>query len=366
MPSAASGILPSQSLRQAIQDGGISMAAPAEPGQIQPASLDLRLGDVAYRVAASFLPARGRGVDNRIQDLAQYEVPLADGAVLEKGAIYIIPLMEGLALPQDWSAIANPKSSTGRLDILSRVLTDGGSAFDHIRAGYRGPLWVEVSPRAFSIRVRRGSRLVQLRIKQGVAGARAQAHPLAVLHGARPPEDATAPPLPFSVDVVGSGPGSLIGYRAKKHAGLIDIDRPRHYRWQEYWEPVHAVAGRGLVLDPEDFYILASKEMIAVAADHAAEMVAYDTLVGEFRVHYAGFFDPGFGLGPRGERAGARAVLEVRSHEVPFLVDDGQIVGHLIYEPLLAEPDLLYGRDIGSNYQAQGLALAKQFIPPEG
>lgn len=359
------GVLPSQALRAAISSSEIQSHRAIDPTQVQPASLDLRLSDVAYRVNASFLPGPKFTVNQKLERLAMHSFSLADGAILERGCVYIIPLQERLRLRSRTSAMANPKSSVGRLDVFARVITDNGVRFDSIEERYSGPLYVEIAPRTFSIKVREGSRLVQLRIRRGSPPASEQFHK--DLHEEF--KNVSGPDAPgtmgrslaFTVDVKGSGIDSIIGYRAKKFSGLIDIDQVAAYDPQDYWEPVRSRNGRGLVLDPEDFYILASKESVVVPPDCAAEMLAYDTLVGEFRVHYAGFFDPGFGHESTGGH-GTRAVLEVRSHEVPFLVEDGQIVGRLAYERLAAAPDTLYGAGVGS-YQKQGLALAKHFKP---
>lgn len=342
-PDAAPGILPSQALRRALDRGWIAGSPPVEDGQVQPASLDLRLGARAWRVRASLLPGRST-VAEKIARHALYEIRLdaGDGAVLEQDCVYIVELAERLALPDDVSALANPKSSTGRLDVFARVITDRGTEFDQVRPGYEGPLHVEIAPRSFPIRVRPGSRLAQLRLRRGAPDGH--------------PGDGR---IPFTVDLVGQGDGALIGYKARTGAGLIDVDRVAAYPWSDFWEPVHA-SPDGIVLEPNDFYILASKEAVAVPADHAAEMLAYDTLVGEFRVHYAGFFDPGFGIAEAGGQ-GSRAVLEVRARDVPFVVEDGQVVGRLVYERLAERPDRLYGQGIRSNYQGQGLQLAKQF-----
>jgi dCTP deaminase len=363
--TAGTGVLPSQALRAAINAHEIQAALPIEASQVQPASLDLRLGAKAYRVASSFLPGAKRTVAERLDELALYEMTLGDGAVLERGAVYIVPLEERVRLKWRTSATANPKSSIGRLDIFARVITDRGARFDRIEEGYEGPLYVELAPRSFSIEVRRGSRLVQLRLRRGSPPVSARFHKqLQADYGLVAGDDPLAPDregVPFTVDVKGRGDGSVIGYRARRHAGLVDVDRVGAYDPRDFWEPVHAREGQGVLLEPEHFYILASRESVVVPPHVAAEMVAYDTTVGEFRVHYAGFFDPGFGCDETGG-SGTRAVLEVRSHEVPFLIEDGQIVGRLTYERLAAAPDRLYGQGVGS-YQKQGLQLAKHFKP---
>jgi dCTP deaminase len=341
--------------------GGILPSVDFAPDQIQPASLDLRLGDVAYRVRASFLPGSST-VAKRIDELKLHEVALGDGAVLETGCVYIVPLLESLALPNDISAAANPKSSTGRLDVFTRVIADEIRGFDRIAGGYHGPLYAEISPRTFPVLVREGSRLSQIRFRHG--GALLDAAALRELHARQRLVDAdqadVGEGVAVGVDLSGIGPGGLVGYRAKRHTGLIDVERRAGYTVLDFWEPMQARPDKTLILDPNEFYILASKEAVQVPPDYAAEMVPFDPLVGEFRVHYAGFFDPGFGYAGAGGK-GARAVLEVRSREVPFILEHGQIVGRLVYEKMLARPDTLYGQGIGSNYQAQSLKLSKHF-----
>ncbi len=353
------GILPDRLIHALAQQRGITAAQPFVPGQVQPASLDLRLGDIAYRVRASFLPGPGTPVKERIAELTLHQIRLRDGAVLETGCVYIVPLMESLALPPDIAASANPKSSTGRLDVFTRVIADGTRGFDRVEAGYHGPLYAEISPRTFPVLVRTGSRLSQIRFRHGAATLDATA--LRELHAAERLVDDdhadVSDGIAVGVDLGGLGP--LVGYRAKRHTGLIDVDQRAAYDAMEFWEPITARSNT-LILDPDEFYILASKEAVQVPPNYAAEMVPFDPLVGEFRVHYAGFFDPGFGYAGAGGQ-GARAVLEVRSREVPFILEHGQIVGRLIYEHMLARPDQLYGEGIGSNYQAQSLKLSKHF-----
>ncbi len=354
------GILPDRMIAALADAGGIIAATEFADDQIQPASLDLRLGEVAYRVRASFLPGPGATVAERIDDLKLHEIALGDGAVLETGCVYIVPLQEGMALPADIAAVANPKSSTGRLDVFTRVIADQTRGFDHIEAGYHGPLYAEISPRTFPILVREGSRLSQIRFRRGSAILNPEA--LGVLHARESlvddPDAEVSDGVSVGVDLAGFG--GLVGYRAKRHTGLIDVDRRGGYEVAEFWETIAARRERNLILDPDEFYILASKEAVQVPPDTAAEMVPFDPLVGEFRVHYAGFFDPGFGYAGAGGR-GARAVLEVRSREVPFILEHGQTVGRLVYEKMLARPDQLYGQGIGSNYQAQSLKLSKHF-----
>ena len=357
------------------EQGGIHAAYPFAAGQIQPASLDLRLGAIAYRVRASFLPGPGTPVARRISELKLHEFALTEGAVLETGCVYIVPLIERLALPADIAAATNPKSSTGRLDVFTRVIADETRGFDRIEAGYCGPLYAEISPKTFPVLVREGSRLSQLRLRRGDAVL--DAGTLRALHARERlvdrAEAVMGEGVAVSVDLsgavsdtnslspaAGAKANGIVGYRAKRHTAVIEVERRAAYDVADFWEPIAARGDKNLILDPGEFYILASTEAVQVPPDYAAEMVPFDPLVGEFRVHYAGFFDPGFGYAGAGG-LGSRAVLEVRSREVPFILEHGQIVGRLVYEKMLARPDHLYGSGIGSNYQAQGLKLSKHF-----
>ena len=365
-PPHGTGVLPYQAIQALVRDGEIAASDSIAATQVQPASIDLRLGYTAHRVRASFLPGETRTVADMLAQFSMHSLDLSDDAVLEKGCVYIVPLMESLDLSPRISGLANPKSSAGRLDIFTRLITDGATQFDRVPAGFRGPLFAEISPRAFSIVVRAGSRLNQLRLRRGEPAHSDRA--LYRLHQEQRLVDRdleqsdVVKGLPLRVDLRGEERSGPMGFRAKKHTDLIDFDKPDHYDPADFWDPIFAERWSGLILNPGDFYILASKEAVTVPPDQAAEMVAYDTLVGEFRVHYAGFFDPGFGHEDAGA-TGTRAVLEVRSHEVPFLVEDGQTVGRLLYERLTDRPDRIYGADIGSSYQRQGLALSKHFKP---
>jgi dCTP deaminase len=363
------GILPDRLLTALADAGGIKAHYPFAPGQVQPASLDLRLGSIAYRVRASFLPGPGTTVADRLIELKLHEFSLTGGAVLETGCVYIVPLIERLALPADIAGFTNPKSSTGRLDVFTRVIADETRGFDRVAAGYSGPLYAEISPKTFPVLVREGSRLSQLRLRRGDAVLGAEE--LRALHARERLVDRTEAVMgdgvAVSIDLSGAekgkssaNGGGIVGYRAKRHTAVIEVERRAAYDAAEFWEPIAARADNSLILDPDEFYILASNEAVQVPPDYAAEMVPFDPLVGEFRVHYAGFFDPGFGYAGAGG-LGSRAVLEVRSREVPFILEHGQIVGRLVYEKMLARPDQLYGTGIGSNYQAQGLKLSKHF-----
>ncbi len=369
------GILPDRMIAALAEQGAIRANYPFAPGQIQPASLDLRLGAIAYRVRASFLPGPGATVARRIAELKLHEFSLSQGAVLETACVYIVPLIESLALPADIAAASNPKSSTGRLDVFTRVIADETRGFDRVAPGYCGPLYAEISPKTFPVLVREGSRLSQLRLRRGDAGLSAE--DLRALHARERlvdrAEAVMGDAVAVSIDLSGTGPhsnppqqagegkaGGIVGYRAKRHTAVIEVERRAAYEIADFWEPIAARPDQSLILDPDEFYILASTEAVQVPPDFAAEMVPFDPLVGEFRVHYAGFFDPGFGYAGAGG-LGSRAVLEVRSREVPFILEHGQIVGRLVYEKMLARPDRLYGSGIGSNYQAQGLKLSKHF-----
>ncbi|MGY6549721.1 MAG: 2'-deoxycytidine 5'-triphosphate deaminase [Roseinatronobacter sp.] len=353
------GVLPAQHLRALIAQGAVAADPPIETGQIQPASLDLRLGARAFRVRASFLAGKGRSVATRLADLEMHQMDLSAGAVLEKGCVYVVPLMERLALPEGLQAVTNAKSSTGRLDLLTRVITDDGTEFDRVGDGYHGPLYAEICPRSFSVLVRPGMRLNQIRFRRGQAVL--SDTELLALHAAEglvPGTPLISAGLGFSVDLR-PAQGTLVGYRAKPHTSVIDLDQIGAYDARAFWEELHSQDG-SLILDPGAFYILVSREAVHIPPDYAAEMAPYLAMVGEFRVHYAGFFDPGFGHAAAGG-SGARGVLEVRCHEAPFMLEHGQIVGRLVYERMAERPEALYGAGIASNYQGQGLKLSKHF-----
>lgn len=332
------GILPCQSIELLIANGAISTDTPFDLDQVQPASLDLRLSDQAWRVRASFLPGK-RKVEDRISDVAMHAIDLSSGYVMEKGCVYIARLQERLSLPKGLIARANPKSSTGRVDVFVRLLTDRGGSFDDVDEGYEGPLYLEIAPQTFSILVRPGTRLNQLRLKAG-----------------EPPKLETRS---VGVDLTGAD-GGIVGFRGRRHAGVVDLDHIDGHDPKDFWEP--QILRRGeLLLDPGEFYILASSDDVEIPVDQAAEMTPIDPSVGEFRVHYAGFFDPGFGT-DEAHGAGSKGVLEVRTHDTPFLLEHGQIVARLVYEPLTERPTRLYGEG-GSHYQRQGLKLSKHFRP---
>ncbi|MDX0422170.1 2'-deoxycytidine 5'-triphosphate deaminase [Sinorhizobium medicae] len=357
------GILADRAIAALFGSGRLKSEKALDGDQIQPASLDLRLGSTAFRVRASFMPGPSHLVADKLDRLKLHVIDLSDGAVLETGCVYIVPLMESLSLRANMSASANPKSSTGRLDIFTRVITDRAQEFDKIPAGYSGPLYLEISPRTFPIVVRRGSRLSQIRFRVGHAVLSEQEllalHESDVLVASDRP-NVSGGGIALSIDLKGTGPDGLIGYRGKHHTSVVDVDKKAQHAVFDFWEPLYSRGRDDLILDPDEFYILVSREAVHVPPLYAAEMTPFDPLVGEFRVHYAGFFDPGFGHASAGG-SGSRAVLEVRSHEVPFILEHGQIVGRLIYEHMLDRPEGLYGLDLGSNYQAQGLKLSKHF-----
>jgi dCTP deaminase len=362
------GILPSQEISNLIARGNVAATPAINPDHIQPASLDLRLGDMAHRVRASFLPGPKSTVEAKIKELRMTRVDLTGSAVFEKDCVYIVPLIEELKLPENISGKANPKSTTGRLDIFTRLITDYGTEFDRVPPGYKGKLYAEVVSRTFTVAIRAGMRLSQLRFVQGnpVAGDRTirelnQEEPLIYMDEEDSPGKARLHRgLRITVNLEGAEAGEVIAYKAKRYAPAIELDRIDFYPTEEFWEVRHQNANRNLILEPGDFYILASRERVRVPPDFAAEMVPFDPSDGEFRIHYAGFFDPGFGYGSS-DIKGTRAVLEVRAHEVPFLIEHGQLVGRLNYMPLLSRPDKIYGTNIGSSYQHQALTLSKQF-----
>ncbi|PVM91289.1 2'-deoxycytidine 5'-triphosphate deaminase [Caulobacter endophyticus] len=335
----AAGILPCQTIESLIAQEAITSQTPFDRDQVQPASLDLRLGVRCWRVRASFLPGVARRVPDRLKDVAMHELDLSKGAVLEKGCVYIAEIQERLALPANVAARGNPKSSTGRVDVFVRLLSDHSKAFDDIETGYEGPLYIEIAPQTFSVLVRAGTRLNQLRLKRG-------------------------DPVKLAIKSVGvdltPGDSGIVGFRGRRHAGVVDLDHEDGHDPRDFWEPLETRHGE-LLLDPGEFYILASKDDVEIPVMEAAEMTPIDPSVGEFRVHYAGFFDPGFGTEEAGA-VGSKGVLEVRSHETPFLLEDGQTVARLVYEPLTERPARLYGEG-GSHYQRQGLKLSKHFKP---
>jgi len=367
---AAAGVLPAQRLREAIAGEWIVAGEWRIPSaSVQPASVDLRLGEHAWALRCSFLPDSGSTVEQKIEDIAFERIDLRDGATLERDRPYLVPLIEELRLPGTVRAKANPKSSTGRLDVFTRVLTDRSHRFDEIAAGYHGKLYLEIVPRTFAIRVRTGLALNQVRLMSG--DARLSDAELLELHGRTPllyrdsrpvavEELSLADGLFLSLDVSGAAE-SIVGYRAKKNSLPIDLTRAGALRWRDFWEPVHPEEGGRIVLEPEVFYLLLSAEGASIPPAYAAEMLAYDPTAGELRTHYAGFFDPGFGFHRDETEQGSRAALEVRARDVSFMVEHGQPVCKLSFERMAEEPDVLYGEDIGSNYQGQLTMLSKHF-----
>ena len=363
------GVFSSQILESLISQGLLKSDEPIEAGQIQPASMDLRLGDKAYRVRAGFLPGEGNTVMSRMEELKMHEVDISESGVLEKGAMYIIPLMESLDLPTDIHGLASPKSTTGRLDILTRLICDDGTSFDQVPEGYTGRLYIEVSPITFSIIVHKGDKLNQLRLRKGhsvLTDAELvkldQETSLVYNNDGQVESPMFCEGVWLSVDLDGKNGNEIVGYRARKNAPLVDLQKIAHYDIEEFWEPIYKPSSGKLILNPEDFYILASRECLRVPAQYSAEMMAYETQAGELRVHYAGFFDPGFGCDAGGEGGfGTTGVLEIRSHDVPFVLEHGQRICRMVYEKLSAVPEKIYSQNIGSNYAGQTLKLAKQF-----
>ncbi len=370
------GVFSYQMLRQAVKKGHVHSGVDIADEQIQPASLDLRLGKKAYRLVSSFLPESNDVIeklytpDRYGSDLVMYESDISRGGILEKGHVYLIPLMEQLDLPPHVHARANPKSTTGRLDIFARVLTDRSSRFDDVACGYKGGLYLEVMPRSFTIKVKQGLSLVQLRLLSGECSLSDSR--LRALHKSSrllfdgdehlgPDEVNISSGLFMSVDLSGDAGSGILGYKSKRNSHVVDLTKKAHYNISDFWEPIQANSKGTLILEPEDFYILASKEKIRVPPRYAAEMVAFEAGSGELRTHYAGFFDPGFGFGAKGEVKGTKAVLEVRAHDVPFMIGHGQTFCKLFFEKMSELPEKIYGPKIGSSYQYQGITLSKQF-----
>jgi dCTP deaminase len=362
------GILPAQEIQQLIKNGKVLSRVEIAEDQIQPASLDLRLSDKAYRLRSSFLPSGNSLIGPKIRQLLVEEIDLNQPALLAPGNVYIAQAAEYLDLPPDMEAKANPKSTTGRLDIFTRLLTEGQQIFESVSKGYSGDLYVEIFPRTFPIIVRAGTKLNQLRFYRGESETDdeqlrkvAQKRPLVYENGGAANKPIIRGGLRLSIDLSGSE-GGVVAYKGKKTETPIDLSRVGAYDIEQFWQPFYARDLRGsLVLNPGEFYLLASKERVSVPPDYAAEMESYDPSIGEFTVHYAGFFDPGFGYGESGEIRGTNAVLEVRAHEVPILLEDSREIGRLIYHKMAERPDKVYGSGIGSSYQQQQLSLSKQF-----
>jgi dCTP deaminase len=368
-----SGYLPCQFIEMALKEGMIHSQVPIEPSQIQPVSLDLRLGQKAYRIQCSFLPENDP-VETRLKDVTLYEFDISKGGILEKNAIYLIPLMEELHLPPEFYGLANPKSSTGRLDMFTRVIVDGGHRFDEIPLGYRGKLYLEVIPRSFPVKVHTGLSLNQLRVahrtsqsldKKKLVSKFKKNPVLFDKSGFHIPVDEVKleEGVYVGVDVYGDQPESIVAYKAKTNSNVIDLSKICHYKVEEFWEPIYRPKKNRLILEPESFYIMMSKEKICIWPDWLAEMVAYEPNSGELRTHYAGFFDSGFGWNGTDElmNQGTRAVMEVRPHDVPFMVEHGQTFCRLKFERVVERPNRVYGIDLKSNYHSQGLALSKYF-----
>ncbi len=355
------GVLPYQILTKMIASNEITASKQIEQDQIQPSSLDLRLSEKAWRLQASFLPGKNSKVSDELKELAMHEIDLTNGSILEKNCVYLVLLQECVQLPPNVNAIANTKSSIGRLDLLTRLITDNGEEFDRVTKGYNGPLYAEISPRSFSVLAKYGSRLNQIRFRRGKVII--DDKDLTSLNRDKNLLGNSASVdggINFSIDLQ-TAPGKTLGYKAKSNAPLINLDKVNFYDVSDFWDIIET-KGDKLILDPGAFYILMSKETVTIPPGYAAEMAPYVAMVGEFRVHYAGFFDPGFGVVESGG-SGSRGVLEVRCHEAPFALKNGQIIGKLIYEKMAEIPHVLYGEELNSNYQGQKLKLSKHFKP---
>lgn len=361
------GILPSQMIQRLIATGRIRSSVEITEEQIQPASIDLRLGPVAYRVQASFLPGKQSTVERKIKELLIAEVDLTKPAVLEKGCVFIVPLLEELSLPSDLVVKANPKSTTGRLDIFTRLITDYGTEFEWVPKGYNGRLYAEIVSRTFSVAVSMGTKLNQLRFVRGSPPSTDrmlmelhQEEPLVYEDHGSPASAYIKDGLRISLDLASNGYDGIVAYKAKHNSPAIDLSKRNFYDTGDFWEPIYSPGPKGIILNPGDFYLLSSKEKVRVPPQFAAELVPYDPSMGELRIHYAGFFDPGFGYG-LSDILGTKAVLEVRAHEVPVVIEDRQIIGRLAYSRMMGRPEKIYGASIGSSYQLQASMLSKQF-----
>jgi dCTP deaminase len=370
LPPGREGVLPNHYLAQAIDAEVVHAGRFRIPGaNVQPASLDLRLGEVAYRIRCSFLPGPDE-VETRLKDLVIDQLDLrGSGVVLETNRPYLIPLKEQLELPPGVRAKANPKSSTGRLDVFTRVISDRSYRFDEIADGYSGRLYLEVVPLSFTVRVREDLTLNQLRLSVGQpeltdeeVRAFHQREPLLYLDDQPVPADqiTVSNGLFLSLDLKGDASG-YVGYRARENAPLLDLTVSGGLDPDPYWEPVRREPFDRVVLTEKKFYLLMSEEAVSIPPSLASEMTAYDPTSGELRTHYAGFFDPGFGYDPGGSFHGSKAALEVRAHDVPFMIEHGQRVCKLTFERMLEPPTILYGRG-ASSYQRQTQALGKHFL----
>ena len=369
------GYLPCQLIEQVHRQGMIRSQETILASQIQPVSMDLRLGPKAYRIQCSFLP-ENEPVETKLKEVSLYDFDITDGGILEKNAIYLIPLMEELSLSSSLCGLANPKSSTGRLDMFTRVIVDGGHRFDEIPLGYKGKLYLEIISRSFPVKIHAGLSLNQLRLAN-VSSQSLDKKRLVLKYRNNPilfdrsgfsipvDEVKVEEGIYVSVDVSGDQPDSIIAYKAKTNSTVIDLSKTKYYKAEEFWEPIYRNKKNWLILEPESFYIMMSKERVCIWPDWLAEMVAYEPNSGELRTHYAGFFDSGFGWNGTDDliNQGTRAVMEVRPHDVPFMVEDGQTFCRLKFEKVVERPEKLYGLSLNSNYHSQGLALSKYFNP---
>lgn len=366
------GVLSYQIIKRYVTENKIYSKKKIEDWQIQPNTLDLRLGNIGYRVRTSFLSVDS-AVSKKIGDYVMYEINLAQGAILEKGCVYVIPLMESLNLPNDIYGKTNPKSSVGRLDVFTRVISDANYRYNAISEGYQGKLYVEISPISFTIKVKEGDSINQLRLLKG-NNVRLSDSELKAWYRKMPllyNEKGKAIPLSktiFSdglhmrIDLKYSKKKRVIGFKSKKNSTVIEISKRNYYPIDHFWERLYSDNKSSLILQPEEFYIFASKERVVIPPGLCGEVIPYDPENGEMRVHYAGFFDSGFGhVRSQQGYVGAKAVLEIRPHDVPFLIEDGQIIFRMVFDKNNVRPDHLYGHGIKSSYQCQDLKLSKHF-----
>ena len=354
--------------------GGVSPLITADTAlcddQIQMASIDLSLKGPVYGMRASGLPRRGETVRSRIDASAKtgYTFNLTgEDKLLSRRQTYIIPLNEGLKLPPGFAARFSPKSSTGRVDVLARILADGIPHFDSVPAeGYRGPLYLEVTPLSCDILLRSGQSLMQMRLRQG--DSLVSANDLVTLQAEKGivwGKDGK-PIAPEKLSLAEHGlymhvdlDRDIVGFMARDPIlAELSFAKSDFYDPYDFWEPITRPKGGSIVLNPGRFYLLATKERVKVPSNICGDIAAYDASTGEFRTHYAGFFDPGFG-GSKPEERGTVGVMEVRGREIPFELQDNQPVCRMDFQWLDEVPNRLYGA--GNNYTGEQPSLGKFF-----
>ncbi len=327
-----------------------------DQNQIQPASLDLSLSEECYEIKHSFLSHKTT-VRRKLKDLIIKKINLNKEFIFKKDKTYIVKLNESLNLKNNIFGHCNPKSSTGRLDIFCRTIVDFAEEYEKIPNNYQGEIFLEITSRSFDVAFKKGNCLNQLRlimgnqyylsdeqlkkIKTKLKITNFKKNTLKINNGVK-----------ISVDLSNS---KTIAYVAKNNTPVLKFSKIKSHKINDFWKAIKNI-DNSLLIEKNKFYILKSKEKVIIPDNLAGEMIPYDTGIGDFRAHYAGFFDPGFGM-PNG----TYAVLEVKTNEIPFLLEDGQTIARIKYEKLNKNSNIVYGKDIKSNYQNQGLKLSKHF-----